>query len=282
MVGPRADLGPWADGPYGASTATPNSTPNSTLVMSASEESPTWEGVEESPRQFPVGTDRTRVVRRLAPVSTGEGNGERPAPANPVHENRLNYRDPERWHTDAGSTPPVPNIRPAGVAEGVAREAPQRTTAPERSFPASSRAEQSSSSPAAISQAPADPQVTNPHAGAQLSSSPTSAPATQATLPRLPYPWRQYWDPRYKCNYYYHGVSEEVTWIRPGSEVPRPASTPDRPRQDASAARAEEPASSSSNMVSPTIRRAIQELRETAIPFGRHEEETVGWVMDRI
>ena len=171
-------------------------------------ESPTWEAVEERPWPVPVGTDRTAVVRRLAPVSTGEGNGDRPAPANPIHENRMNYRRPtERWHTDAGSTPPVPNILPAGVAEGVAREAPQRTTALERSFPASSRAEQSSSSRAARAQAPADPQVTNPHAGAQLSSSPTSAPATQATLPRLPDLWRQYWDPVQRCNYYYHCVS---------------------------------------------------------------------------
>ena len=117
MVGPRADLGPWADGPYGASTATPNSSPNSTLVMSASSESATWEAAEERPWPVSVRTDRTQVVRRLAPVSTGEGNGDRPAPANPIHENSLNYRPTEPWHTDAGFTPPVRNFPPAGVAE---------------------------------------------------------------------------------------------------------------------------------------------------------------------
>ena len=191
MVVPRADLGPWADGPRSTSTGTQNSSPNSTLVMSASSESSTWEAVEEVPWPVPVGTDRTRVVRHLAPVSTGEGNGDRPAPANPIEGNSLNYRPTDTLHTDAGSTPPVRNP-PAGWIEGGARQAPQRTTAPESGFPASTRAEQSSSSPAAISQAPADPQVTSPHAGAQLSSSPTSAPATQATLPTLPDLWRQY------------------------------------------------------------------------------------------
>ena len=163
MVGPRADLGPWADGPRSVSTGTPNSSPNSTLVMSASSESSTWEPVEEGPWPVPVGTDRTRVVRHLAPVSTGEGNGDRPAPANPIEGNSLNYRPTDTLHTDAGSTPPVRNP-PAGWIEGSARQAPQRTTAPERSFPASSHGEQFSRSPAAIPQAAPYPQVTNPHA----------------------------------------------------------------------------------------------------------------------
>ena len=118
MVGPRADLGPWADGPRSVSTGTPNSTPNSTLVMSASSESSTWEPVEEGPWPVPVGTDRTRVVRHLAPESTGEGNGDRPAPANLIHGNSLNYRPTDTLHTDAGSTPPVRNP-PAGWIEEV-------------------------------------------------------------------------------------------------------------------------------------------------------------------
>ena len=110
MLGPPADLGPWADGPNGASTATPNSTPNSTLVMSASQPSSTWEGVEESSSQFPYGTDRTAVVRRVAPVTSGDGNWERSSPANPVDRNSLNYRDQGGWHTYAGANAPVPNI----------------------------------------------------------------------------------------------------------------------------------------------------------------------------
>ena len=47
-----------------------------------------------------------------------------------------------------------------------------------------------------------------------------------------------------------------------------------------SAARAEEPASSSSNTVAATITRTIHELRGTVIPFGTHVGRTVGWVMD--
>ena len=279
MVGPRADLGPWADGPRSVSTGTPNSTPNSTLVMAASSDSSTWEAVEEVPWTVPVGTDRTRVVRHLAPVSTGEGNGDRPAPANPIHGNSLNYRPADNSHTDAGSTPPVRNP-PAGWIEGGARQAPQRTTAPESSFHASSRGEQISSSPAAIPQAAPDPQVTNPHAGAQPTSSPSSAPATQATVPPLPYPWEEYWCTHYSLPFYYNQVSEERVWKRPESEGAEPASTPMQVRQDASAARAEEPASSSSNTVSPTITRTIHELRGTVIPFGTHVGWTVGWVMD--
>ena len=167
----------------------------------------------------------------------------------------------------------------AGSREG-ARQAPQRTTAPESSFHASSRGEQISSSPAAIPQAAPDPQVTNPHAGAQPSSSPSSAPATQATVPPLPYPWEEYWCTHYSLPFYYNKVSEERTWKRPESEGAEPASTPMQVRQDASAARAEEPASSSSNTVSPTITRTIHELRGTVIPFGTHVGRTVGWVMD--
>jgi len=269
MVGPPADLGPWADGPNGASTATPNSTPNSTLVMSASQPSSTWEGVEEDSSQFPYGRDTTAVLRRVAPVEPGDGNSEGSLPSNPVHRNSLNYRTQVGGQTDAGANAPVPNNRPAGVGEEGAREAPQGTRDPERSLPAPSGAELSSSSPAAESQAPADPQVTNPHAGAQPSSSSTSAPAS--SLPRLPYPWRQYWCDKHKCLHYHHPGTQETTWIRPGSEVPRPPSSPDRPRQVAPAARAAEPAVSSSNMVSPTITRTIRELRQTKIPFGNWE-----------
>ena len=279
MVVPRADLGPWADGPRSVSTGTPNSTPNSTLVMSASSESSTWEPVEEGPWPVPVGTDRTRVVRHLAPESTGEGNGDRPAPANLVHGNSLNYRSTDTLHTDAGSTPPVRNP-PAGWIAGSARQAPQRTTAPERSFPSSSHGEQFSRSPAAIPQAAPYPQVTNPHAGAQPTSSPSSTPATQARVPTLPHPWVEYWCTHYSVPFYYNEVSEERTWDRPESEGAEPAGTPMQVRQETSAARAEEPASSSSNTVAATITRTIHELRGTVIPFGTHVGRTVGWVMD--
>ena len=140
MVGPRADLGPWADGPDPPSTATPNSTPNSTpdstLVMSASQPSSTWEGVEEDSSQFPYGRDTTAVLRRVAPVEQGDGNSEGSFVSNPVRWNTLNYRSEVGEQNDAGANAPVPNIRPAGVGEEVAREAPQGTRDPERSLPA--------------------------------------------------------------------------------------------------------------------------------------------------